>query len=70
MPAQSEKQRRLLNWKFGHKWVKEHHFDNPGKLPLRKRPKRKPRPKRRGRKGNIGRAADRVWRKWKRSKAA
>lgn len=33
MPAKSEAQRRLLNAKFGHKWVKKHHFDNPGKLP-------------------------------------
>jgi len=33
MPAVSEKQRRYLNWKKGHAWVKEHHFDNPGKLP-------------------------------------
>jgi hypothetical protein len=33
MPAKSEKQRKFLNWKFGHKWVKNHHFDNPGKLP-------------------------------------
>jgi hypothetical protein len=38
MPARSEKQRRFLNWKFGHKWVKEHHFDNPGKLPENVRP--------------------------------
>jgi hypothetical protein len=33
MPAKSEKQRRYLNWKFGHQWVKQHHFDNKGKLP-------------------------------------
>ncbi len=33
MPAKSEKQRRYLNWKFGHDWVKQHHFDNKGKLP-------------------------------------
>lgn len=33
MPARSEKQRRFLNWKFGHRWVREHHFDNKGKLP-------------------------------------
>ena len=33
MPAKSEAQRRLLNAKFGHKWVKKHHFDNKGKLP-------------------------------------
>lgn len=33
MPAKSEKQRKFLNWKFGHKWVKKHHFDNEGDLP-------------------------------------
>lgn len=33
MPAVSEAQRRLLNARFGHAWVKEHHFDNKGKLP-------------------------------------
>lgn len=35
MPAKSEAQRRFLNWKFGHAWVKKHHFDNHGKLPER-----------------------------------
>lgn len=35
MPARSEAQRRLLNARFGHDWVKEHHFDNTGKLPER-----------------------------------
>lgn len=33
MPATSDKQRKFLNWKFGHAWVKKHHFDNKGKLP-------------------------------------
>lgn len=33
MPAVSEAQRKLLNVKFGHDWVKRHHFDNKGKLP-------------------------------------
>ena len=33
MPAKSEAQRKLLNAKFGHAWVKKHHFDNEGKLP-------------------------------------
>jgi hypothetical protein len=33
MPAVSEAERRYLNMKFGHKWVKRHHFDNTGKLP-------------------------------------
>ena len=37
MPARSEAQRRYLNAKFGHAWVKAHHFDNPGKLPKKKR---------------------------------
>jgi hypothetical protein len=40
MPAKSEKQRRFLNWKFGHAWVKRHHFDNKGKLPKRAHHKR------------------------------
>lgn len=35
MPAKSEAQRKLLNARFGHAWVKAHHFDNPGKLPAR-----------------------------------
>lgn len=35
MPAVSEAQRRKLNAKFGHAWVKRHHFDNKGKLPAR-----------------------------------
>lgn len=35
MPAESEAQRRFLNAKFGHAWVKEHHFDNKGSLPER-----------------------------------
>jgi hypothetical protein len=35
MPARSQAQRGYLNWKFGHEWVKRHHFDNPGKLPKR-----------------------------------
>jgi hypothetical protein len=33
MPAKSQKQRAFLNWKFGHAWVKRHHFANKGKLP-------------------------------------
>jgi hypothetical protein len=40
MPAKSEAQRRFLNKKFGHAWVKRHHFDNKGKLPKRKRRKK------------------------------
>lgn len=41
MPAKSEKQRRLLEWKFGNDWVKKHHFNNKGKLPERVKKKRK-----------------------------
>lgn len=41
MPAKSEKQRRFLNAKFGHAWVKRHHFGNKGKLPMRARKRRK-----------------------------
>ncbi len=33
MPAKSQAQRALLNARFGHAWVKEHGFDNKGKLP-------------------------------------
>jgi hypothetical protein len=33
MPAKSEAQRRFLNARFGHSWVKKHHFDNKGQLP-------------------------------------
>ena len=36
MPAVSEAQRRYLNMKFGHDWVKKHHYDNKGKLPKHK----------------------------------
>ena len=45
MPAQSQAQRAYLNMKFGHRWVKKHHFDNPGKLPQYKGQKRKPKRK-------------------------
>ena len=42
MPAKSQMQREALNAKFGHAWVKEHHFDNKGKLPkyVKKRKKK------------------------------
>ncbi len=33
MPAKSDAQRRYLNAKFGHEWVKAHHFDTKGDLP-------------------------------------
>ncbi len=49
MPAKSQKQRALLNKKFGHAWVKEHHFDNKGKLPKYVKPKGKKTVKKRGR---------------------
>jgi len=40
MPATSQAQRGYLNAKFGHAWVKKHHFDNTGNLPAHA-PKRK-----------------------------
>lgn len=40
MPARSQAQRGYLNWRFGHAWVKRHHFDNKGSLPA-KAPARK-----------------------------
>ena len=40
MPAVSEAQRRYLFAHFGPAWVKAHHFDNPGKLPRRKKKRR------------------------------
>jgi len=33
MPAESQAQRGFIFAKFGPAWAKEHHFDNPGKLP-------------------------------------
>lgn len=38
MPAVSQAQREFLNARFGHAWVKRHHFDNPGPLPAHVRP--------------------------------
>ncbi len=29
MPLQSQQQAKYLNWRFGHQWLKEHHFDQP-----------------------------------------
>ncbi len=46
MPAKSQAQREALNAKFGHAWVKKHHFDNKGKLPARVKPKAKKKGKR------------------------
>ncbi len=51
MPAVSEAQRRHLNARFGHQWVRKHHMDNKGKLP------------RRVGKGDLKRAADGAWAK-------
>lgn len=34
-PARSEAQRKLLNARFGHAWVKRHHYDNEGPLPAK-----------------------------------
>jgi hypothetical protein len=44
MPAASEAQRALLNARFGHAWVKAHHFDNRGKLPAHVRKRKHGRP--------------------------
>lgn len=33
MPAKSQAQRGFLAVHFGPDWMKEHHFDNKGKLP-------------------------------------
>lgn len=55
MPAKSQAQRAYLNAKFGHEWVKRHHFDNPGKLPARVGGKKKKPKKKRKRKGGYGR---------------
>jgi hypothetical protein len=34
MPLQSQQQARFLNWKFGHDWLKQHHFGQKwGSLP-------------------------------------
>jgi hypothetical protein len=41
MPAKSQAQRALLNAKFGHAWVRRHHFDNKGKLPAKVKGKKK-----------------------------
>jgi hypothetical protein len=35
MPAESEAQRKFLYATKGEAWVKEHHFDNKGKLPAK-----------------------------------
>jgi hypothetical protein len=40
VPAVSEAQRRYLNARFGHAWVRKHGFDNRGKLPAHKRKKK------------------------------
>jgi hypothetical protein len=62
MPAKSEAQRRKLNAKFGHAWVKAHGFDNKGKLPMhaKKKPKTKAR-KTRAKKKSTRRAKPRSY---------
>jgi hypothetical protein len=41
MPAKSKAQSKFLNRKFGHAWVKAHHFDNKVKgLPAKKSKKK------------------------------
>lgn len=45
MPAVSEAQRKMLNARFGHAWVKAHGFDNKGPLPARVGPKKRKRKK-------------------------
>jgi len=57
VPAVSQAQRAYLNARFGHAWVKAHHFDNPGKLPShvqQGRPISKKKLKHRLRKGSKG----------------
>lgn len=46
MPAVSEAQRRYLAATFGIDWMRRHGFDNTGKLPARKRKKKRKAPKR------------------------
>ena len=41
MPAKSQAQRAYLRIHFGDAWVKEHGFDNKGKLPQHVKPKGK-----------------------------
>ena len=35
MPARSRAQQRYLEYRFGHRWVRRHHFDTSGPLPER-----------------------------------
>jgi len=53
MPVKSQAQRAYLNWRFGHAWVKKHHFDQTGALPAHVSRKRKRRAGRRA----LGRKA-------------
>ncbi|MES2156077.1 MAG: hypothetical protein V4510_13165 [bacterium] len=55
MPAKSQAQRKLLNARFGHKWVVAHHFDNAGPLPARVGKKKKG-PKMKGKKKGKAKA--------------
>lgn len=40
MPAKSQSQRRWAFGVKGEKWAREHHYDNPGKLPKKAKPKK------------------------------
>jgi hypothetical protein len=46
MPAKSQAQRKWAFGVKGKKWAKAHHYDNPGKLPARVKPKKKGKKKR------------------------
>jgi len=52
MPVRSQAQRAYLNMRFGHAWVKRHHFDQKGKLPYHVATRRK----RRAAKKALGRS--------------
>jgi hypothetical protein len=42
MPAKSKAQSKFLNRKFGHDWVRKHHFANsPKRLPQHKKTSKK-----------------------------
>jgi hypothetical protein len=59
-PPRVRKQRAYASTprKFGHAWVKEHHFDNKGKLPTRaKKGKAVKKSKAKGSKGSKGKGS-------------
>lgn len=55
MPAKSQAQRAYLNATFGHAWVKEHGFDQKGKLPYHVGGGKKKSKRRKKRPGGYGR---------------